>query len=437
MNTAPIAKIYVATHGRDFHLARLCVASIRYWYPDIPIILLSDFLMGEFDSRSLERDFNVIPFDTPICKFGYGYSKLEGLFPKTGERYLMLDADTVLLGPVLDVLNATPGDFVIQPDQSAIKKMDVYAYPPPLLKAFDPAFDIPDYIFNTGQYVGTEGLLAREDFASVLKWDYPRQSLHPEIFKCGEQGLLNYVLFKAEHAGRLVIAKCNIFFYPRFSPPSVTVEQIAQKRSEPGVLHWAGFKSHDIREMERYDILSFYDAYARSRRSWGSRWIDLPQTLHTWKKKLDQKFWLVARCFLGMPYFAGGIVQEIDSTWLHGFYYPENFGEYCWRWTEPKASIDLALPSGAYRIRIEAGAPEPMGQERLSAATFFIDGQEISKDQVQIQDGIIEINFRVGGSNPTPSHNFSWSIEPQEAGKNERPLGLPVTALWVFKRFFG
>ena len=37
----PIDRIIIACCERDFWLTRICVASIRYWYPEIPIGLLA------------------------------------------------------------------------------------------------------------------------------------------------------------------------------------------------------------------------------------------------------------------------------------------------------------------------------------------------------------------------------------------------------------
>ena len=80
MNATPIERMYVAACAKDFHLTRLCVASIRFWYPDIPITLIPDFNAGQFDSRPLERDWNVDVFKAEIRNFGWGFSKLETCF---------------------------------------------------------------------------------------------------------------------------------------------------------------------------------------------------------------------------------------------------------------------------------------------------------------------------------------------------------------------
>ncbi len=53
----PIEHVYVLCHGADLWMARICVASIRYWYPDIPITLLKN--QTRLDTSSLESGFGV------------------------------------------------------------------------------------------------------------------------------------------------------------------------------------------------------------------------------------------------------------------------------------------------------------------------------------------------------------------------------------------
>src|SRR5687767_15243272 len=98
-----VDKIFVNTYKYDFHFARLCIASIRYWYPDIPIYLIKDEKEGVFDTTGTEKIWNVKVLDIPRKKFGWGYGKLEVLFSDSKESFLVIDADAVLTGPVIDV----------------------------------------------------------------------------------------------------------------------------------------------------------------------------------------------------------------------------------------------------------------------------------------------------------------------------------------------
>ena len=75
-----VEKIYINTYKFDFQQAKICIASIRYWYPQIPILLIKDHGMGAFDTNTVEKVWNVNIFDTQKKQFGWGYGKLEPLF---------------------------------------------------------------------------------------------------------------------------------------------------------------------------------------------------------------------------------------------------------------------------------------------------------------------------------------------------------------------
>ena len=56
--------IYLLTHKYYLRLTSICVASIRYWYPDIPIYLIKDEVDGSFSTREIERIWNVGVMET-------------------------------------------------------------------------------------------------------------------------------------------------------------------------------------------------------------------------------------------------------------------------------------------------------------------------------------------------------------------------------------
>jgi lipopolysaccharide biosynthesis glycosyltransferase len=256
-----IAQIYVATCRQDFHLTRLCIASIRYWYPEIPIALIKDEGLGDFDLTELERAWHVQRFPTAIKHFGYGYSKLEPLFLPERRPYLMLDSDLLFLGPVLDQFRSLQADFVVDPERMGPTHLETFAYRLEPLARFDPLFQPPDFIFNAGQYVATSGLLTRNDFAAVLEWTEPRQLRQPAIFQCGDQGIINYVIFKNWLAGRLSLEEQHFYLYAGLDSSTVTLPQLRHKKSRPQIIHWPGPKPTDINQMKRADLLRFYQDF--------------------------------------------------------------------------------------------------------------------------------------------------------------------------------
>ncbi len=77
-----IEVIYIPCYKLDFRLTRICVASIRYWYPNIPIVLIKDLKSGNFNSTELEKKFNVSVFPQNAKSYGWGFSKFEVFFQK-------------------------------------------------------------------------------------------------------------------------------------------------------------------------------------------------------------------------------------------------------------------------------------------------------------------------------------------------------------------
>ena len=90
--------------------------------------------------------------------FGWGYSKLEPLFLPQRSKFLVLDADTVLLGPVLDRLEEIDADFIVDDGKPSPELVKQLYFDVNKLKKLDPSFTPCGYNFNSGQWVGTSGL---------------------------------------------------------------------------------------------------------------------------------------------------------------------------------------------------------------------------------------------------------------------------------------
>jgi hypothetical protein len=207
-----INKIVIAAYKHDFWLAEICMASVRYYYPQMPIAVIFDFSKGAADFSFAKKHYQIEIIDLPIKKFGWGLSKIEYLFKQKRERVLVLDADTVFTGYVIDYLKTYPQDFVVSADyhtEPYAQWMNESYYNYALLQQQDLDFSFPGYSFNTGQFIATTGLLSRSDFDALITWkEYP-EIKEPKIFFCVDQGILNYVLPKQEVANRISIGKAN------------------------------------------------------------------------------------------------------------------------------------------------------------------------------------------------------------------------------------
>ncbi len=264
-----IDKIYIATHKYDLRLTRICVASIRYWYPEIPIYLVKDYFNGDFSTEEVERVWQVKVFETPYRYFGWGMSKLEPVFSEQGSRFLILDSDTVFTGRVLERLEQCTEDFVVNLETQPAQRLKEIYFDLAKLNEYDPQFHFPGTTFNTGQYVATGGMLKREDFEAVNWITSPPSLKYPQIFKNGDQGVLNYVLAKKAEAGQVSIGGIPFMKYGLEEIRDFDLSKIAADSPYPFVIHWAGLKQPRIKAMIRSDILLFFEDYYYSRVPFG------------------------------------------------------------------------------------------------------------------------------------------------------------------------
>jgi hypothetical protein len=269
----PIQRIYVSCCSRDYHLARICVASIRYWHPGIPISVVKDYTVGPFDTREMEELWNVDVLELPRKKFGWPFIKLEPFFLRTGERIFGIDADIVFVGPLLDRLNRFDEDFVVHGSKRPATEIESHYYRlGPVRARLDPSFSYPGYIFNCGHIVGVAGLLTREDFEPLVSWDgtFP-QLRHPDIFSHADQGIMNYVIHAKQGRGEISVAS-DPFSIWADNPEMAAVDLDKIRSRTPAyarLIHYAGSKPLDIARMQRPDLLSFFEAFYYSRLSGG------------------------------------------------------------------------------------------------------------------------------------------------------------------------
>jgi hypothetical protein len=268
-----IEHVYVAGHRHDLRFTQCCVASIRRWYPEIPISLVKDESKGAYDTSELEHAWDVRIFDPgqqPLPAKGWG--KLEPLFLDGRQRCLILDSDIVFLGRVIDVLEAVEADFVVEayggrPDRIAEEFFDLAA-----LKKFDPDFVFPGYTFNGGQFVGTTGILKRADFEPFVRFGARPEVTRPDVFRLADQGTLNYVLMKKAQVGELTLQRAPFMVWgPNHSRRTVRRRKLTARSPYFFLMHWAGKKRRGFRLLRNGRLLLHFEAYYYSRIPGGRR----------------------------------------------------------------------------------------------------------------------------------------------------------------------
>jgi len=262
-----IEKVYVNTHRYDLFFTRLCIVSVRYWYPDIPLFLIVDYSSGPFPSQSFCRKWSVQLLDTHKQKYGWGFGKFEPLFPEKREKFLVLDADTVMTGPVIDKLNEYGADFIVDKEVQPPEKLASLYYDPEKLADIWKDFTYPGYTFNTGQWVGTSGLLNKGDFADLVEWNPSPALIYPACFKQADQGIFNFLIHRKESHGQVSVDRTSLMVWPdNGAGDFIDIKAIRERRPDyPFVIHWAGMKFKRPEAFPRNDIMQFYLDYYYSR----------------------------------------------------------------------------------------------------------------------------------------------------------------------------
>ena len=271
--------VYIAACARDARLTRICVASIRYFYPDIPIRLLAGDILQRGLAGELHRYWGVELVDLPEGDYGWGLVKLEPLFGPPGESFLVVDVDTAFTGPVLDLRSESDAPFFVDNEQLSDADFKRLYYDWDKLREIDPKVQSARSAFNVGQWFGTAGLVKREELGPWIEWALPRRLRYPDLFMGGDQGVMNYVILQKEAFEGLRIERRTIMRWPGHSMEGLNAESIAKRTAPPLVIHWAGMKKTALRHMVGGDILLFFEKFYYTRLPAGGlrRWFAICQ----------------------------------------------------------------------------------------------------------------------------------------------------------------
>jgi hypothetical protein len=269
--------IVVACNKKDYFFARLCVASIRYYYPAISIELIKDPGNGKFNSTELEKHFRVKSVDLRVERIGWGAAKLLYLYKSPpGKKILFLDADIVFTGPFLERLLplAATNDFVVSaeynddPYAEWVKK--IYFDTKQIEQTF-PGYQFPGYFFNTGQIIMTTGAIQEkilEQFFDINAYPFWKKA---EIFPLVDQSLFNYLLptLASQQLIKLGVSDFMIWSRSR-AAQKLTVAEVATKEFKGGLIHWAGDgRTPQLHNMTNFQILHFFETLYYDQISFG------------------------------------------------------------------------------------------------------------------------------------------------------------------------
>jgi hypothetical protein len=278
-----IDRIYIAGCRLDVHFTQCCVASIRHWYPRIPISLIKDESHGDYSTEEMERYWDIDCFQTPKKFLGFGFGKLEPLFLPTGKRCLILDSDIVFIGKVLEVLEQYDEDFIVADTPNPPEETAMHYFDLAKLHGLDPEFVFPNYTFNSGQFVATTGIIRRDSFEPFLTFGDPPAHAYPDIFAAGEQGVLNFVLMKKFQKGSISLRREAFMWWAGWlDEETVKIENLTRNSPYPVLVHWAGCKSKTSFHVSRHDDIMrhfqslYYSRIPRKTRAvnkYARRWL--------------------------------------------------------------------------------------------------------------------------------------------------------------------
>lgn len=233
----------------DSLFAQGCCASIRYFMGDVPICLLVD---GTVSVDSIASTYNTLVITKKSVKsellatrsMGWGLTKMIAFWESPFEHFLLLDADTCVWGDVSLYADFTKYDAIVDlPYYSYTEEsINEYFFDTNLLKTL-----YPDFAYLSHPYVCTGVIFGKRDIFDIAEYEYilNLKDKHPGLFKYGEMGFLNFMLFRAKQEQKLRIGAVHTQHivtdfsfeetkkrFPLNSVPVVT--------GDPTVIHWAG-----------------------------------------------------------------------------------------------------------------------------------------------------------------------------------------------------
>lgn len=300
--------IVICCNKKDFFLAKICIASIRYYYPEIAIELVKDIGNGDFNTKDLEIYFNVRLVDLGIKKLGWSSAKFHYLYqmPK-GKKVLILDADIVFAGPFLERMNTlySENDYVVSADYNDDPYSDwskITYFDTKKIEATFPAYYFPGFFFNAGQIFATVGSIDAGELDNYFdRNNYPFWK-EPEIFPLVDQSVYNYLLPTLAREGKLSLGIAHFMLWSKSdATKNITLQSVVDGSFQGGLIHWAGdLRTPYLQKMTRCDILIFFEEYYLKKIPMGYVLKYLPKSLPVATYHLRK---IYHRCKKNLPWF--------------------------------------------------------------------------------------------------------------------------------------
>lgn len=247
--------IIIACCAQDYHYAKGCCASIRYFLGDVPICLIID---GEFLAKDLQKAYGVQVINHLNVKhqvlrersFGWGLTKMVAFWESPWSNFLFLDADTIVWGNILKYANFQDFDAIVDRPlyKDSLAEFSQFFFNPQKVEKHFPEFQWEKHFgeyFCTGAFFAKRNLFSLDKYVELL--DFNQEN--PNIFFQGEQGFLNMIIFGESDAGKIRLGQSSFqVIVPKFTGNELKNRFSFDKKSplvqgdDACVIHWAGPK---------------------------------------------------------------------------------------------------------------------------------------------------------------------------------------------------
>lgn len=275
--------VVITLSSSHIHYCKALVASINYFNPEFPVIILKD---GEFNTSFLDNQQNVKVVSSKDVNKLHNLdlyillNKLNILFlPELGFDYdwfIHLDADSVLTNPIDIDIFSDDFDFCIlqgsifnRNDEKHMKSISHYAFNPS---------DFPEYNFDSDQlfYFSASHIAINKRVIPLLidgvkkhRYELNKEFLNDKRIKFNDQGFLNLLVnnLSYENQIKVKVKDCGIYGYQdEVDFPLLNLQNIiAKKETKVVFIHYTGssrkatLKAHKYGEILEYFVKLFHN----------------------------------------------------------------------------------------------------------------------------------------------------------------------------------
>lgn len=251
METRAEFGVILCGHWRDYWMTKACCASVRRWLGEVPLCLILD---GEFEPRSLIETYGLIVLRQRDIRderlravsSGLGLPKMVAFWESPFERFLYLDSDTVVWGDLWAKAEPEGFDIVLDDPKTPYTSVQVkeWFFDPERVVGRWPQFRWEGQPYaNSGVFFARRGVLDLEEYLACVQL----QEEDPELFYIGEQGMLNFLIFKGAQERGLKVGRAPLQqMIPDLSEAQrrerFPLERLVRDEAPPEafVMHWPG-----------------------------------------------------------------------------------------------------------------------------------------------------------------------------------------------------